>query len=114
MNLKKIHFKFMLFFLIIIFFIIYYKFNNSFSYSKNEDAKKLMEMSLRELRIAKTLQNEFLNNDKTAFCEHIKIAIKYFDKIDIRGVDLKQRDEFEIVKYDVEKTKFLYKKACNN
>jgi hypothetical protein len=114
MNLKKIHFKFILFLLIIIFFIIYYKLNNSFSYSKNEDAKKLMEMSLRELKIAKTLQNEFLNNNKTAYCDHIKNGIKYFDKIDIRGVDPKQRDEFEIVKYDVEKMKFLYKKACNS
>ena len=117
MNLKKIHFKFILFSLIIIFFIIYYKLNNSFSYSKNEDAKKLMEMSLRELRIAKTLQNEFLNNknnNKTAYCDHIKNGIKYFDKIDIRGVDPKQRYEFEIVKYDVEKMKFLHKKACNS
>ena len=111
MNLKKIHFKFILFPLIIIFLIIYFKFNNSFSYSKNEDAKKLMEMSMRELKIAKT---EFSNNNKTAVCERIKTGIKYFDKIDIKGVDPKQRDEFEIVKYDVEKMKFLHKKACNN
>lgn len=73
-----------------------------------------MEISLRELRIAKTLRNEFLNNNKTAYCEHIKLGIKYFDKIDIKRADLKQRDEFEIVKYDIEKMKFLYKKACNN
>ena len=114
MNLKKIHFKFILFSLIIIFFIIYYNFNNSFSYSKNEDAKKLIEMSLRELRIAKTLQNEFSNNNKTAYCGHIKLGIKYFDKIDIKGIEPNQRYEFEIVKYDVEKMKFLHKKACNS
>ena len=114
MNLKKIHFKLILFSLIIFFFIIYYKFYNSFSYSKNEGAKKLMEMSLRELRIAKTLQNELFNNNKAAFCEHTKLGIKYFDKIDITSVHPEQRDEFQLIKFDVEKMKFLYKKACNN
>ena len=114
MNLKKIHFKLILFSLIIIFFIIYYKLNNSFSYSKNEDAKKLIELSMRELRITKTLQNELSNNNKTAFCEHTKLAIKYFDKIDITSVHPEQRDEFQLIKFDVEKTKFLYKKVCNN